>query len=272
MDRFRASVINTLRSGARLLFEEHAPDRYQPVTSADTPPLHIMIAGLSEFGRELIVQAARNGHYIHQKKLIVSVVDNEITASIANLKSEYPGLEKIVDLQCMETLPDLIKQDIPITVAFLCHTCFEQSVTDMATLIGQEEAKTQIVVVHLDDTPVNTILIEHPGFKNKRVHRFHFTQQACSADSIFNQRQDAMARQYHQGYLEEQKRQGKELSGEPNTRPWPQLPEHLKDSNRFLVDHLSIKLRAIGITSREMVPDTLLPEQVKNLSKMEHDR
>jgi len=269
---FRASVINSLRSGVRLLFEKHAPDRYQPVTSADTPPLHIMIAGLSEFGRELVVQAARNGHYIHQKKLIVSVVDNDITAGIVNLKSECPALENIVDLQCMETLPDLIKQDIPITVAYLCHPRFEQSVADMTTLSDQKELKTQIIVIHLDDTPVNTILSEHPGFENERVHRFYFIQQACSADAIFNQRQDAMARQYHQGYLEEQKRQGKVFSGEPNTRLWPQLSEHLKDSNRFLVDHLSVKLRAIGITTQEAVPDALLPEQIESLAKTEHDR
>ena len=255
-----------------MLFDVHAPDRYQPVTSKEAPPLHILIAGLSDFGAALLAQAARVGHYLNRKKLHVTIVDEDIEHKLAALEKQYPALQEIVVLNGQAAFPDLQNQEIPITAAYLCHNRFERSVADMALLSENEKLKIEIVVVQLDDTSVNVILADHPGFKDARVHPFYFSTQACSADAIFNQKQDAIARQYHEGYLAQQKKQGTDLAKRENTHPWPLLPENLKDSNRDLVDHLHVKLRALGITTKDQVPDTLSPEQLEPLAMMEHDR
>jgi hypothetical protein len=60
-------------------------------------------------------------------------------------------------------------------------------------------------------------------------------------------------------------------------RPWEQLSHDLRESNRQVADHLSVKLRAIGCErSRQLKDSVVVTEfsdgEIKSLAKMEHRR
>jgi len=60
-------------------------------------------------------------------------------------------------------------------------------------------------------------------------------------------------------------------------RPWDELNESLKESNRLQADHIPEKLRKIGcgiapVHGRKPAPFQFSPEELELLSIMEHDR
>ncbi len=93
---------------------------------------------------------------------------------------------------------------------------------------------------------------------------------------------DRIARVIHERYLAQAGEKAKE-PGNLAGRPWDELNEFYKDSNRQQADHLLLKLRAIGCEAVpltdprkpiacEAVPDGIPVEDLVALARMEHDR
>ena len=61
----------------------------------------------------------------------------------------------------------------------------------------------------------------------------------------------------------------------PNSRPWEDLPENVRDANRMVADHFEIKMRAIGCrlgAIDEVQEINLSEDELEVLSIMEHGR
>jgi len=71
-------------------------------------------------------------------------------------------------------------------------------------------------------------------------------EDACRLSAILNEEQDRLPRVLHEQYLiAERLKSG--FGSKPSHKPWQELAENLKDSNRQAADHIPIKLRALGL-------------------------
>ncbi|MGC8493462.1 MAG: RyR domain-containing protein [Syntrophobacteraceae bacterium] len=90
-------------------------------------------------------------------------------------------------------------------------------------------------------------------------------------DTLMDEEQDKLASAWHEAYP----RRGQ---NGPADKPWGQLDETYRESNRAAADHLDIKLHSIGLERRpkaecgENEVKTLDPDQAELLSKVEHAR
>ena len=96
-------------------------------------------------------------------------------------------------------------------------------------------------------------------------------------------RHEILARAIHDDYVRRQKLAGATPVTNPSMVAWDDLPEDLKESNRYQADHIEVKLAAIGcglqsLSDWKAVSFERLPEDVKEvfdierLARMEHER
>lgn len=87
---------------------------------------------------------------------------------------------------------------------------------------------------------------------------------------------DAIAEAIHETYRRNQARRKPE--DDPAMRPWSDLPEPLRESNRQQAEHITRKLDVIGCGFTPASADRHLPRlelaraEIERLSEMEHDR
>ncbi|WP_300514311.1 RyR domain-containing protein [Aliiroseovarius sp.] len=93
---------------------------------------------------------------------------------------------------------------------------------------------------------------------------------------VVAQQQDRMARINHQTYVAEASRSGSpDTMSKPAARPWADLGEQYRYSNRSFVDHISAKLDLIGCTLSENAahaPAELSEDEFALMARAEHDR
>jgi hypothetical protein len=112
---------------------------------------------------------------------------------------------------------------------------------------------------------------------------------ACGMEAIFSQSLDRVARRIHDAWKKEtdKKIREAELHGNLNAaakhrakeiyREWDELTEAQKDVNRLAADHLTTKIRAVGLdpSQIEVVEQAWVKMDARTLemlSRMEHER
>src|SRR5205823_5970748 len=75
---------------------------------------------------------------------------------------------------------------------------------------------------------------------------FGMLEDICNAETLERKQLDCLAAALHDAYCEAQKKTGVQFADNASLVDWQDLPEDLKNSNRYAADHIGIKLRAIG--------------------------
>jgi hypothetical protein len=94
-------------------------------------------------------------------------------------------------------------------------------------------------------------------------------------DVLFGSARESIARAVHERFCRDQR--GKRPPTDRALRPWEELDEDLKESNRQVADDIPHKLAHIGCTyapvvAREPAPFQLTGDEVEKLAAVEHDR
>ncbi|MBN1998364.1 NAD-binding protein [candidate division KSB1 bacterium] len=283
---------------ARLVFGRYAPDIFQPVVSVDNPPLHVLIIGFNAFGQSVVTHFARTAHFLNDVKTQVTVVDSNIKTVGDIYRGRYPVINQLIDLQLVSARPesldqriiDLFKNKQPVSVVYMCHDDTVVQALSLNKIRQLGKNKLHVVVCQSKTIPVP----EWANIKN-RIHIFDPFTEACTYETIVEEKLEQLAKSFHEYYLKEEKvrfnkkvvdylaQKEKGLAGndpKPKTSmvDWKQLTEEFKQSNRSLADHLSVKLRAIGCETRDKddkKPEQDFPEDpnlINHLANMEHRR
>lgn len=85
-----------------------------------------------------------------------------------------------------------------------------------------------------------------------------------------------LARAIHEDYLLKHKRADEGQAQEASLLPWEQLPEALKENNRYQADRIGSKLKAIGcqvaqLTDWNAASFVFTIEEVDRMAQMEHE-
>ncbi|MFO1498864.1 MAG: NAD-binding protein [Verrucomicrobiota bacterium] len=285
-----ARSLDLYQVGARHAFEV-SPLDYAPIDSASQRRCHLVIFGFGHMGEALALQAGRIGHFANGCQLRLTVVDPDVEVRWRAFEKKYAAFGKVcaVELRVgafdqLTTTP--ILQELALgsagdlsTVA-VCRDgadAFNVAIAlSLANLLAGHQVRVLVSLTASEGFPVM-----FRGRAGRSVYDtvkpFGMLEEACGRATVEN---ETLARALHTGYLAHQASEraaGKSLGVAASERPWEELDEAFKESNRQAVDHMPVKARALGYEVGEWRPGaattlTLSREQKEVLARMEHAR
>lgn len=287
---FELKIFNIYENCARCLFYEFEIDKLVD-TKTDGVQVHLLVIGFGEMGESVVLQAVRQAHYANEKKVRITIIDRNIEELKTQFEYRYPAIHDVCDIQYealdiknIKIFNDKlysIENEHPITAIIICFNDKNLSIMCALTLpIILKDRKIDIRV----ELEENEVIFKY--FETYPIKSFGLFKKSCSREIILNETLDLLSREYHEYYrkkeLNKLERQGKKFEDlskkeQISLSPWDQLPVDLKNSNRQLVDHTFIKLRAIdcdivpvkGKIHSEFV---FKPEELELLARIEHNR
>ena len=288
--RFRS--FNESQMIARDLLRRFPPDAAS--NPLDDAPVHIGLLGFGEIGQAIVEQFARIGHYRNGQKAVVSIFAKDLEAQWQSVVQELPAIADWLEIRCYECSE---KSDFRITRealngmqrAYVCHINEVVNLRISKALVDLQSDNTEVPQIGLD-----VVAIDPPGgivlgdFWANGRHQGHFhlyslassnvIQEGGDSSSLLSREIDRRARLLHDAYVEKElakAAQDPTVQLRPNVRPWEELPENIRDSNRVVADHFEVKVRAIGcvLADADMGNETeITSSELEDLAIMEHNR
>ncbi|HTW07382.1 MAG TPA: NAD-binding protein [Acidimicrobiales bacterium] len=225
--------------------------------------------------------------------------------AVVALHERFPALRLACDLVAVEA--DLSEPDSPpISIALdsplercLAVVCFDNddAAAVRATIVGRRSLPEAVpLVVCTRGQSALPGLLGAPGSVGlPNVTDFGLLDRACAPEALLNGIPEELARSVHADYL---RRRREELAksfhelyvgsrtapdrpvpqpDDPSLRPWSELPEILRESNRDQAADIGRKLALVGChlepsPAWDAVPKQFSPEEVELLGQAEHDR
>lgn len=296
--RYGIRLFNCYANRARLTLEQ-IPLEWD-AQSGLHDEVHLVLGSLAPFEKALVVHAAHIGHYRHGGKVQVHVVSFTADADVARMLKEYPGFQKCATLRAHRI------DESGEFVVRVAQLSADWSAGSLVTVLpsGEVEAALADALLlgeRMKNGPKLRVLLDQRGEqgmrslveKNPQVGHIRFLpewSQAVGCEAVFQQRLDGVARRIHEIWKAgtDQRIQKAEAVGDFKSvanhrakatyRPWNELTEEQKDSNRLAADHISIKIRAVGLDPTMVASSLknawahLSEEQLDMLCRMEHER
>lgn len=289
-------------NSARLLFQDHflAPGIIRP---DDPRTVHLVIIGLGQMGKAVLVQAARTCQYANLRKPRITVIDRDAPRKHNLMTSSYPHLSLCCDFSFLEGDTDdpRIRQELDKwaqdpSQALTVAVCLDSDHHSMSCALHlPRELREQGV-------PVYVRLSEPCGFKDllkdssdretTQFYSFGAPEDACTFEQVFRLGTEDLARTIHDNYREKEFQKmacvpaAAAGAAQPpphaelpdSLRLWEELSEHYRNSNREQADHIVWKLAATGYRKvrKEQCRGELVKQfsedEIEILAKMEHVR
>lgn len=273
----RLEFFNVHERAAHALLAQH------PVDGAVGEP-HLVVMGVGQFGGEIILAAAQSWAAERRTPLQITMVDRRATGRYHALRMRHPALDGAVDattidLDLGQPTPDAVA-DFDAAMAdrapSLVVVAFDDDTLAWSSaLFAQRRLGRAIeVVVRTDaDSGFGDHLRSAAGDATAvgGIAAFPFLDRACTTALIEGGVREQLAHALHEEFLRDAD------DGHPLRRPWEQLPESARESNRSAADGIVSRLAEIGIRlaplrSWTASDETLTADDVERLAAAEHSR
>jgi voltage-gated potassium channel Kch len=265
----RLDVVNVTAAGVRKLLEVHPP--FAPQGSA-----HVAIVGTGSTARELALALARSWATRRtaadgRLRLTVSGLSSR---SLVTLGDRHPEFARFAQLEVVAELA-AVAAARP-NVAYVCPADAAEVVsTALALRRCAGDLVFRIVVVLEQGSGLEQVLERAHCTGAPSMVTFGLLDEACSPDSLLTGTTELLARALHRTYLNAHPDRAPEA--DPVRRPWAQLPETLRESNRDHAAHIGIKLAAVGrsigpLTDWDAAGRPFTDDEVEVMARLEHDR
>jgi hypothetical protein len=275
------------RIAARLLLRDHPP-HHARIPAKGARPLHVLVVGFAELGREVVKQLVRLCHYTDLQNLQITIVDAENRRNWDRFRKEVPALGMVADVTYEERDPraiieeqwDALQGRGGIDAVYITTLDSDDShaiAADARNGLGGKEAPGLVVICTTELTPSHSAGAQS-GLVVHDLERAEWAQ-----DYLLDCKADAVAVDIHCRYLEKREKGKQEALAVDDVwtpklaeLPWDMLPEWLRDQNRDQVDHYPVQLamlEAHGVTVDQCSAlETQNPELLETLSIVEHRR
>lgn len=295
--RFRLFCIEAC--AATELIAKFSPERYLP-REQHRHKVHIVILGVSSLADALLMQIAQIAHYWRPESeftqpvtgVCVTQIGSGAAARWQQLVARTPALRDFISIQIVD-LPvedaialeqlDSIFSTLPPTQVFVTLPDAMETLSQSLFLLDryewylQKHHKGNVVAVF----PPQLNPIDVDRWKCDERLQWYGLYDACSADVVVGDVQDILAKRIHEDYFNtyvaDDKYQEPPLDDGTALHPWDHLNEWYRDSNRFVVAHMEIKLRT-GSLEKTDEANTSNPvsafaaADIETLAEMEHRR
>jgi hypothetical protein len=273
---------NVYRIGPRALLNAHG------ITDTSLGPPHFLVIGAGNFGLSLVVEAARRWHLKATEfgPMQITLVAPDAAAQIDLLHARYPALSRSCRLAA--TSGDLSDPDCPplqlppgtASASTIAFVCMDDDAAGLRAAIrarrGLDGAIPIVVCTTNRASSVTELLSESGSNILPNVWSFEVLERVCTPEVLLNGMSETMAQAFHAGYVERELANGSNPSA-PSMRPWEQLAETFRRSNRDLAHSIGAKLRRINCAIEPMADwdapvFTFAPEELELLAQLEHER
>lgn len=296
VEGFRLEFSTQYERAARALLGTHPP--VPPNREKANVPPHILLVGCGRFGEAVLAQAAWMWRETRctpsDTKLLVTVVDREATTRCARVFAKSPQLGQAIELVPRDldvTSADFQRGSLiasgqtpcSVDIAYVClpgdALCLSAALA-LRRMCRHRQDRFPIVVRTTEGTGLAELMEQPPtqGFSFKDIYIFSFFQHACGPDTVLCGITELLAQAAHEHYLQEALATGEPMYSRAALRPWDELSEDLKESNREFAAHAAEQLARCGYV---VVPLTdwdaaesfaFPPEDLERLACLEHDR
>jgi hypothetical protein len=288
IDRFallevvQVRLLSAAQVMARRLLRAYPPDRF--AAGADGG-VRVWIFGVDGFAEELLLSILRLEFHPHGGKPSAAVIGPGALERRKHIVARLPGVESVGELRFEDAplesageaaarLQQGGKLGSPTALFFASPSGGTNLAAAMSVCRALEQAGAAVPPVYLrtagelSDEALGR-LAGHPW-----LHAFGDASWFAE-EMLVTERLDAVARRIHEGYVAEAMKRGEQMGARRSLRPWPLLPEDLKDDNRWQADHHFVKLRDAGFEVAEAPgagDNPLTADEVERFARVEHER
>jgi hypothetical protein len=275
---------NVYRSGPMALLDSHGGS-----LAEGGEPVTLVIAGSSRLSLNLAAEAVRrwsiNGD--NPQRMLIFLVALDAVERCGELGRRLPDLEAFCDLQpCpadpadLDTVPPEIADLSGATGRTTAFVCLEDDSAGLRATLSLRGALADDIPIVLCTTGHSDIarLLRLAGSDAlTNVTGFSLLGEVCRPAILSNGDLEVLAQAIHAQYVLEEHRRGEHPADDPSLRPWSELAEVLRESNRAQARDIGNKLAHLGLglarNSRWGPPSfSFSAPQLDLLSTMEHER
>lgn len=299
----RLEFFNVVRSGLKALLDEYGG----LLLEAGVAP-HVVVVGQGRLARQVVAEVARRwwlGRVGVEEVCHVTLVSPDAKASVTLLHERFPALRSACELVACEADPSE-PESPPVAITLVAPT--DRSLAIVCPDNDDAAAVRAAIVVRRsmpDAVPVVVCTRGRsavPGLLGgtfgssgglPNVQAFGLLDRACTPQVLLNgvpeelaqsvhadyvrRRREELAKSFHGLWLDNGQGDGALAVDDPALRPWDQLPETLRESNRDQAADIGRKLALVGChlepsPSWDAEPRPFSSDEVELLARAEHDR
>ena len=287
-----STMFNVFENSARLLFRSHFLDYGVPITDeGDRRQAHLVLFGFGELGESVALQAVQLTHFPNEKKLRLTVIDNEATRKHKRFQIRYEAFHKLCDARFIESdaeRPAVFRlveewsadsESIVTFVVALDNDSHSLSL-GLSLLSRVRQHGCRIFVRASSDAGLAELFSDakkESGLKSE-IYSFGKIEEACSVDVVVGESLNRSAEMIHAHFAEKRTKEGRRLN-DPSLMPWKELDPDLKESNWLQAEHIRFKVRAIGCNVALLADcpsadrlDHIGERDIEKLARIEHRR
>jgi hypothetical protein len=269
----RVEFVNLHAAAAQALLHAH------PIRRDDAEEPRVVVHGGGPTARHLLLALAR-AWAAHEPeatpRLEVTSVGLEARA-LAAMADRHTELARFVELQPAGGIATLVAERTP-TLVYVCPDDDSAAAADalvLRRLLAGRPAR--IVVVFEQRSGLGHLLqaaTAPPGGPTMATFGLH--DEACQPDVLLTGTTELLARALHRTYVDEHGGPAGD-EGDPALRPWSELPEALRESNRAQAAHAGAKLAAVGcgigpLVDWDAAQHPFSDPEIEVMARLEHER
>lgn len=273
---------NVYELSARVLFREQFMELYADVLAM--PQVHIAIFGFAPMAQQVLLWAARGGHFANFQPIRLSVFTQNHDEHARTFRSAYPRLDEVCDLSFYEAnlleeefIERLSPEALSSVTTYIVSLDDDQRSLNVALMLRSAILKqlgqnAPIMVEMRRSDGLAQLLESRTGLPElpDGLYPFGMLDEILDVENIIDERLDDFAHAIHEAYLHTLPSDARRTAAQ---QPWNLLPEFYRKENRLKADHLDVKLRAIRcVLIPGQQPFDFSPAELSRLAHMEHNR
>jgi voltage-gated potassium channel Kch len=250
----------------------------------------LVIVGLELMSEELIVAAGllwpRLGTGA-DGKLPMVLIDRDATEKTGRLLLRHPWLEERLDLEVVDVDPRMLtleRSDLldggTAPLPTRAYVCLDDPVEALSTGLGLRrttDGRFNVVVCAVSASESAGRFLTPGSSFEVGLQLFGVVEQTCSVELLLDTPVESTARLIHRDYVRNELARGRELGQTATLRPWEELTEAARESNRAAARSIRSKLEAVGaelsrFTDWARAPFEFTDDEIEQLARLEHQR
>jgi len=255
----RIRLFNINQLAARYIFQLYPPDRFRSITKKSDKEMEILLLGWSEIGEELLKLFIQNCHYVNLRHVKIRLICPDADMVTDKIRSRYKNTLQIIDFHLEKLNPHYLTSKLLVQ--------FDLIHTDVIYICSNEDRYQVSYSAKARELFGEKVPIVRPFYKNIILHHqeslnnlysFPILNKVSNPEYIVDKLLDRKAIAVHHRWV--RKALADYVSAvesclskdedipqpKPTLMPWYLLDEEICEDNRSVVEHLSIKLRAVG--------------------------
>ena len=306
-------LVNFYEEWGRKIFAD--PNNINPKAKMDITPipvesfkinskkyLELVIVGFGQMGESIVRNAIRLLHFPNHSTTKITIIDKNADELFQEFKNNYPGFSSLYDMEFKvindnffsdkvinyisslyknpNALPYYLVTFNDTTRALKVGLSFPPEVyAKESPVIIRQESFDGANLIHKIKIPGEKITDQPLNNQYSNICFFGMIDKPLMAFEDFSKREN-LAQLAQQTYLQTLEKMTWLDNDKPASKPYVQLNEVFKWSNRYLADSYIIKLKGLGyqlaekdeFENKQYIKSPLSPETIKHLAEAEHAR